>query len=331
MATCQTKISADGFDTICLSNGRMSVSVLPQLGGKIHEIIDMRSGRDWLWKNPHIPLRHPSPNMNYDKELDSGGWDEILFSIEPCDLELPGGDHFSIGDHGSVVDKPWQNIETGINVAGEAVCKLSVEGHTPHFKLVRKMVLHADQPRLECLYRLTNTGNQPWPWLWCAHPLFAVEDDMCIDIQNGQPIRLMQADQALIDADLFWPISRSTQGEKVNLAHIFEKTAKPETFCAKLYVRSANKLSLGTRDGAEGLSLTYDPEKLPWLGLWVNKNGWSGCGSEPYMNLGLEPATTAHESLAEAVAQGHAEFLEPGESKDWSLTVALKNLQNTHD
>jgi len=327
VATYQTEISADGFEVIRLSNACLSVSVLPQLGGKIYQIVDLRTGRDWLWKNPHIALRHALPGMDYDRDLDSGGWDEVLFSVKPCALDLPDGGYLSIGDHGIVIAKPWCNTESGTNGKGEAVCELFAEGQSPHFKLKRRIVLDAEQARFNLEYMLTNTGLTPWPWLWCAHPLFAIENGMHIKLQEGQQLRPMQHS----DVNQSWPMLASSDDENINLAEIFEESSGPDTFCQKLFVRSAGEVSLCTGDGKECLSMMYDPGSLPWLGLWVNKNAWSGCGSEPYLNLGLEPATTPHDSLRDAVKQGDADFLQPGGSRHWSLAISLINTAYTHD
>jgi len=331
VAAFQAEDSANGFEILRLSNANMSVSVMPQLGGKIHELIDLRTARDWLWKNPYIALRHPQAGLDYDRELDSGGWDEILFSVKPCSLELADGKVLSIGDHGTVVDKAWQTGKTGLNEAGEAICELFVEGRSPDFRLHRRMVLDAVRPRLHFEYRLSNTGPGSWPWIWCAHPLLAIEPGMSIRLKKGQPIQLMPNNEpnlANAKKQLYWPNLCSPTGENLDLAGIFKQSAKPETFCAKLFVGSGEDACLSTADGSESLCLMYDPEILPWLGLWVNKNGWSGCNSRPYMNLGMEPATSPQDTLSEAVKQGQACFLQSGASKQWSLTISLDNMVN---
>ena len=327
MATCQTEVSADGFDIIRLGNDRVSVSVMPQLGGKIYQITDLETGRDWLWKNPHIALRHPMPGMDYDRELDSGGWDEILFSVKPCTLDLPDEGQMFIGDHGIAVDRAWNNAGTGVNNAGEAVCELFVEGQFPRFKLKRRITLDTDQARLKFEYSLFNTGPTPWPWLWCAHPLFAIESGIRINTREGQQIRLMQQNDATPVEDQAWPILALADGQNLNLEEVY---AEPGTLCQKLFVRSAGQVDFSTADGMECLSMVYDPESLPWLGLWINNNAWSGCGSEPYLNLGLEPSTAPHEFLTEAVAQGQADFLQAGESRNWALSIQLKSGVDTH-
>jgi len=301
------------------------MSVLPQLGGKIYEIVDLRTGRDWLWKNPHIPLSLPGPNMDYEKELDSGGWDEILFSVKSSELELPDGLLLSIGDHGLLVDKAWREIGTGINEGGQVVCEMLATGVTPNFSLNRKIVLDAEQAKFELQYTLTNTGETSWPWFWCAHPLLAIEPGMHINLKKDQPILQVQNGITEAGTDQGWPILISADGAPVDLENIFEKSSEPETYCQKLYARSDGNICLSTSDDSERFCISYDPETLPWLGLWLNKNGWSGCGSEPYLNLGLEPSSSSHDTLAKAFSHGQAVLIQPGKSKSWSLSISLSD------
>jgi hypothetical protein len=331
VATCQTEISADGFEIIHLQNSCMSVSVMPQLGGKIYTIVDLRTGRDWLWKNPHIALRHPAPDMDYERELDSGGWDEILFSVKPSSLELPNGQHLAIGDHGTVVDKAWTRSGVGTTAAGEAFCELFVEGLSPHFRLDRKIVMDARKPQFEIEYRLMNTGQTAWPWFWCAHPLLAIESGMYIDLKQGQAVRLVKDDALESASGAVWPMILDANNGQVDISKIFEETGSPRSYCQKLYVRSNGQISLRTGDANECFSMIFSPEFLPWLGLWINKNAWSGCGSEPYLNLGMEPATNPHDKLSEAITSDQACFLQAGESIKWSLSINLYNKVDTHD
>ncbi len=333
MATCNKENSADGLSIIRLQNSCMSVSVLPQLGGKIYEIVDLRSGRDWLWKNPHIPLCLPQPDMQYDRDLDSGGWDEILFSVKPCTVDLPNGQHMSVDDHGAVVGMPWQVVAAGADSSGEAMCELLAEGLSPSFLLRRRIAIDAEQPRIAIEYTLNNTGGVRWPWLWCAHPLIAVDYGMHIGLPKGQPLQLdsAYASQAgRLNGDQCWPMLKSGNGRFTDLAGIFAEPANPESFGAKVFVRFRSKVCVSTPDDAERFSLEFDELDLPWLGLWINKNAWSGCGSEPYLNLGVEPATAPHDTLTEAVALGSADYLQPGESRSWALSVYLKASGTAH-
>jgi hypothetical protein len=70
------------------------------------------------------------------------------------------------------------------------------------------------------------------------------------------------------------------------------------------------------------LGLSWNPSEIPYLGLWVNNGGWSGCGSEPYFNLGIEPATLPIDNLT---AADNPPILQPGETRCWCLEVTLNS------
>jgi len=324
MASCSQATTQGGFELIRLQNDCLSVSVLPQLGGKILELTDLRSGRDWLWKNPHLALRKPEAGLDYEKELDSGGWDEVLFSVKPCSIDLTGDRNLSVGDHGPLVSMPWKVVESFTSDAGAAVLELSAQGHEPAFEFRRRISLDPNEPKLDIEYSLYNRDEVPWPWMWCAHPLIAIEQGMQISIGDGQSMHWPEAARP-VNGNQYWPWLNGTDGEQLNLARIFENPGDPESMCAKVFVRAGKWIGVNTRARNEGIRIEYDEQELPWLGLWINKRGWSGCGSEPYLNLGLEPATAPFDFLTDAVSDGSAEILEPGASKNWSLSVYLEH------
>jgi hypothetical protein len=86
---------------------------------------------------------------------------------------------------------------------------------------------------------------------------------------------------------------------------------------------ATGRLGLRHSDGSS-LELDWSPAEIPCLGLWVNLGGWSGCGSLPYFNLGLEPTTSPHDRLSDAVMAGEAMVLQAGETRHWSLRVSLQ-------
>ena len=77
-------------------------------------------------------------------------------------------------------------------------------------------------------------------------------------------------------------------------------------------------------DGGAQRTFRFDPAELPWRGIWINNRGWCGCGSEPYMNLGLEPATTPYDCVNQAIENDAVPWLQPGGIRNWSLSVELQ-------
>jgi galactose mutarotase-like enzyme len=328
MATCERVTSQSGLRVMRLENERMSVSILPEAGGKIAELIDRRSGRNWLWQNPHLPMRRPVYGSDYGRELDSGGWDEILFSTSPCEVELSGGTQYRIPDHGDLVGQMWTVDESTASESGNAVCGLTATGRVFDYRWSRVATLDAQRPLLTLDYSLENTGDSPWPWAWCAHPLIAVERGMRIELPSGQEFRVADSKQLNInkpDSEFAWPRLPLCDGGDVDLSASFDSGAEPDRFAAKLFVRSADPgaVSLSSADGAERLTFRYDKRQIPWLGLWINNRAWSGCDSQPHLNLGLEPSTSPCESLTEAIAEGWTEQLEPGKIRTWSLNIEV--------
>ena len=57
MGSCEQNLSGDGLWEVSMQNRHLRLSVLADAGGKISELIDLRSGRNWLWRNPHIPFK----------------------------------------------------------------------------------------------------------------------------------------------------------------------------------------------------------------------------------------------------------------------------------
>lgn len=328
MATCEEAISRSGLREIRLQNERMSVSLLPEASGKIAELIDRRSDRNWLWRNPHLPVRRPVYGSDYGSELDSGGWDEILFSTGPCEIELPDGTRHRIPDHGDLVGQIWDVEEAAVLESGHAICCLTATGRVFDYRWRRVATLDAQRPLLTLEYSLENSGDSTWPWGWCAHPLIAVEHGMRIELSADRKFRVADSKQLSLDqpeSQFTWPRLPLSDGREVDLSASFDSGAEPDRFAAKLFAESASPgaVSVSSANGTERFTIRYDERQIPWLGLWINNRAWSGCGSQPHLNLGLEPSTSPCESLTESIDEGWTEQLEPGKIRTWSLSIEV--------
>jgi galactose mutarotase-like enzyme len=330
MATCRSGVRQDGLHFVRLENPSLTVTLLPEAGGKIAELRDRRTGRNWLWENPHLPVRRAIYPADYGRELDSGGWDEILFSTDPCEVELPDGRRCAVPDHGELVGQPWKLLAAEADASRHAVCDLAATGREFACDWRRVVTLDAERPSLTLRYALTNSGDTAWPWLWGAHPLIAVERGMRIELASGQSFRVTQTTLPRAEpsnAELRWPRLPLRDGGEFDLGASFEDAPEPRRFAAKLFAASASpgEIRLCSADAAERLTFRYDESEIPWVGLWINAEAWSGCGSPPYLNLGVEPSTSPCDSLTAALAEGRADWLEPGQTRTWSLRVEVRS------
>jgi len=328
MSSCKQNLSGDGLWEVRMQNRHLRLSVLADAGGKISELIDRRSGRNWLWRNPHIPFRRAVYDADYGRELDSGGWDEVLLSMSPGEFDFAGRSSCRIPDHGDVVGQRWSIIDVDVNAAGDAICEMAVAGRALRFKFRRTLRLNHDSPRLEISYSLTNDEAFAWPWYWGAHALLAGRRDLRIELPDKQPYRIDHAANGFAGAaghEHNWPDFPLATGKSFDLSRCFDRDAAPAEFAGKIFVRSPESglVSVSVANSKQRLALHYDPQELPWLGLWINNGGWSGCDSEPYLNLGLEPTTAAFDCVAQAMDDGAISWLQPGETRDWALAVEL--------
>lgn len=328
MSSCDQVDSVYGLDTVRLQNDKLRVSVLPGAGGKIAELTDLRSGRNWLWHNPDIPMRRARYGANFGRELDSGGWDEILMSITPCDLALSNGVAIAIPDHGDVVGQEWSLVRTDSNSTADAICTMFVNGRTLDYRFEREIRLRDGSSKIEVSYSLTNRESYPLPWYWTAHTLLNSESHMRIELPADTVFRVesFAAQETRIkDRNGRWPLLGVRGNQAIDLSRSFLNDKDEAWFAGKVFVRSpdSGRVSVVMSGTAERLSLIFDRKQLPWLGLWINNRGWSGSGSRPHRNLGIEPATTPYDDVADAIRQDAVSWLAAGETRCWSLNVEL--------
>ncbi|HEY8867905.1 MAG TPA: DUF5107 domain-containing protein [Candidatus Limnocylindrales bacterium] len=55
-----------GFEAVVVENASLRVTVLPELGGKIFELIDKAADRDVLWHNDRTPPRRAPYGAHFD-------------------------------------------------------------------------------------------------------------------------------------------------------------------------------------------------------------------------------------------------------------------------
>lgn len=278
-----------------LENDFICAHVLPRCGGKILRLVDKRFGFDWLWRNPHLAVREPVYGDSYSEGLDSGGWDEVIPSVAPC--QLPGG--HVIPDHGEAVQSAWRVL----HASDDLLC-MSVSGRSLDFCLERSLQLRGRDLVFD--YHLKSEAASAFPWLWCAHPLlpFGPEIELLVacDFEVGFA---MGAAKSLVGRRVSWPSLPSR-----NLA-----------WAAKLFsaFRATNEITARHASGAR-LRFSWESASIPYLALWINNGAWSGTGSPAYFNVGIEPTMLPVDDLSEA---SNPPYLEPGGGVSWSLTLSF--------
>lgn len=307
---------APTLETIRLETEHLSLALVPEAGGKIASLLDRRTGREWLWQNPSIPVQVPTYGTSYVLGHDSGGFDECFPAVAEGPFPSAPWQGVAIPDHGELWGLAWEVARDG-----DAI-RMGVDGVRFPYRFERTLVLSPGAAELRLDYRVLNRAPFPFPFVWSSHPLLAIAPGMKLLLPEGTPLRVFGAsDPALGDlgAPLQWPML-----QQLDLSTV---PAHDAGYAAKLFGPAPARGWVGLHDPAthSTLRFEYDPQTIPHLGLWLNMGGWSPHEDRaPYFNLGIEPCIGAGDDLGLAVRQFRAHgVIPPKGERSWSMTLRL--------
>ena len=277
-------------------------------------------GREWLWRNEHVPYRTPVDGASYVETADTGGFDECFPTIAPCQVpaNVPGFSGLALPDHGEL----WAvrpAIEVSTPDEGGAMARTVWTGRRMPYRFTRTVRV-TSAGLVEMHYALRNEGSARMPFIWAAHPLLPLTPKTRIVIAQGTRIRV-GAQQGIdiggIGSMHEWP--RVKSGEKTVDLSFPDTVAKK--YVVKLFLEPGEG-RVGIEEEGARLELSYDARTIPDLGLWINRRAWSGAPKRPAgLTLGIEPAMGAPDSLADALGSwNRAHWLDAGETREWSLS-----------
>ncbi|HET7600060.1 MAG TPA: hypothetical protein VFK09_07190 [Gemmatimonadales bacterium] len=313
----QTTVS--GIPAVALRSAELEVVVAPSLGAKLTNLRRLR-GREWLWRNPRIPLARPAEPTSYVEAADSGGWDECFPTVGPSPVPGAPPGAPELPDHGELWSTPWRasayDHAAGTTFAG------TVAGRRLPYEFSREVTLSNEAPAVRLRYRLRHTGGDPFPWIWSSHPLLNVQPGSVLELPGVRQVRVYTVHgrhDLRPGDDVTWPDALGGEGGAFRF---------PERggWALKLFADLGPEGRMALTDPRQGerLELVVDPREVPQVGVWVNVNGWAPAGLDPYYNLGLEPCIGAPDRLDQAVLEWRmARTLAPGEERSWSVEVRL--------
>jgi galactose mutarotase-like enzyme len=326
-------LEASGFgieeENVVIQAGDCSATILPKLGGKI---ASLRVGAYELLQAPLAAYGPRTRSMGFD-ESDASGWDECLPSVAPCTVETATGPA-SIPDHGDLWRVAWQRVtRTDYPVGESAANSVTFRGECFSLPLALERTATLREAgkgwQLRLNYTVTNTGNEPAPWSWAAHPLFAVgPGDRIVLPGSIHTLRLEGSGRGRLGQSgdqVSWPEAAQAYGARTDLS-VVQRAASAigdklfagplsatENWCA------LERPMLGAR-----IWVGFDPAATPYLGLWICSGGWPERSGQKQMCVALEPSTAPVDSLA--VTGPWSRTLAPGESFSWPMVVEIELL-----
>jgi hypothetical protein len=290
----------------------MAVTVMPLLGGKVTSIV--WNGHELLFQNPERPLRPASYGASY-AEFDASGFDECLPSIGACRYPSAPWLGIPVPDHGELWSAPWSAVRDSNAI------NLAVDGIAFPYSL-RKTIELLPDAGVRFRYRFHNASVSPFPFIWSAHLLLAVEE--------GDRIHLPEPLNVIVDwsrnerlgeqfAVHSWPIALDQDGREVDMSSI----GGPHLgFVEKLYTLRLDEGWCGVHSERSGrwVAMVFSTENVPFVGLSINQGGWPVEG-RGYFNLGLEPCNGFPDRLDLAVRRGAYVLARPDETVEWEFAL----------
>ncbi len=310
-------------ENVVIRAGSCAITVLPQFGGKVASILC--NGHELL-QAPLAPIAPRTRTMPFDAG-DASGWDECLPSVAACELPFASS-VAKIPDHGDLWRVAWQEIGGNGN---ENSIKLRAACFSLPLELERALTLTETTKghRLSAEYKLTNTGKEPAPWSWAAHPLFtAMAGDRIVlpatiqslSIEGSRSNRLGKPGRKVS-----WPMATTAEGGATDLsvAHPPSSGIGDKLFAGPLSP-TENWCALERPSAGVGIRFTFDTAECPYLGLWLCFGGWPQRTGPTQTCVALEPSTAPVDSLAKNGPWSRV--LNPGRSVDWRMNVDLELL-----
>jgi hypothetical protein len=246
------------------------------------------------------------------------GFDECIPTIAACQYPTDSYRGRELPDHGDVWSLPWQ-----YDLGGEEVW-LSVEGRSLPYALLKRLRMEGCQLVID--YELQNKGDCAFHYLWSAHPLLNTEPGARILLPPDVRELLIDSSHAnrlgRKGESCTWPIAIRQDGGSDDLSVM------------KLRGRQSDKLyTARLREGYGGLYypstnesifFRFDPQRVPYVGVWIcHGGGVADDPKQPY-TVALEPCLGRPDALAEAMARKESDMLQPHERKQWTLRVELR-------
>jgi galactose mutarotase-like enzyme len=220
----------------------------------------------------------------------------------------------------------WSTVWTSsvYDHAGGTTLAGTARGTLLPYEFRREITVEAHEPTVRFRYRLTHTGDAPFPWVWSSHPLFTVQPGTVLELPTVSQVKLdaVHGRDDLARGDV---VSWSGAIGGVGADFTFPERSE-RGWAVKLFgdVGGSGRMALVDPHHGERLEILVRPDEVPQVGVWINCDGWAPDGRRPYYNLALEPCIGAPDRLDDAVLDWKlAQTLAPGEERTWTVDVHL--------
>ena len=293
---------------IRMENEVLSVVILPVLGGKIASLY--RKDRDFELVSQYAEDRYRIPEFGSDfSEYDASGLDDTFPNISAAEVELDG-EKFVYPDHGEIWSSSFETelLEDGV--------RLFFRSPFFDYEYEKKVYLRGGSVYLE--YEICSRNTRPLPCIWTFHGLMRYEEDM--ELLYGNDVRRFRnvfESYELGKVDIIYPRENNVYDfgsvpdkHSMTMVKYYSEDKVKDGFCGYRY--PSHRLEC---------KYHYDPEKLPYLGVWITAGGYRGD-----YNCALEPSNGFYDDIWIAHRNQSLYYLQEGKPLQFSLELEVNVL-----
>lgn len=302
-----------GLPLIRVENERLTVDIVPALGGKILNLIDKRNDRNVLWRNPRVVPQRAPLHSNPDDYF-SGGWDDA-FPTGDASIDRQGNHLPTLGEVRTLA------LSSRIEEDGPHEARIVLDGYTPitTARWTRVITLREDEPILGLRTRIENVGDQSFDFNWGSHCALAVDHHFRIDVPARRG-RIPDAGGEILGKEgqsYEYPVLRADPP----VIHDVRQVLSPTAHAYALHILeglTGGWIAATDTVGKHGFGIVFDPEVQQAVWQWMVYGGFRG-----WYHVILEPWISGHPSLVEAVNAGQARSLKVGQSLETEMWGVL--------
>ena len=307
-----TRGAFKGEAALVLENESLRALILPEWGAKTISLIHRASGTETLWQNSSPTFARTGYGDPYGNG-EFAGFDEMFPTISRCFYESAPWAGAEVPDHGEVWTVPWEVTE------GQGDVTLAVRGVRFPYRLQKTVALQGE--KLVARYAAENLSEHPLDFIWAAHPLFNATEGMKFLVPRGMR-RIINAVPGPVlggyGGKFDFPVARRDDGTSVRLDRVpAQNTTGYQKYWFEQKV-TAGWCVLHDQDRRLNIGMSFPPEQVPWLGMWLNEGGFAG-----QYNIAPEPATAAMDRIDFSKMWETGSVLKPGERREWHLAISV--------
>jgi hypothetical protein len=301
----------NGLRAMVLDNPALQVTILPEMGAKVYNVIHKPTDTNLLWHHPRI-LPRVIPYGSLFDDTWPGGWDEILPSTEACEYrgeKLP--------DMGELWSLPWDWREEPTG-DGSACVYTGVSAAILPLRFERWLRLDADQPVIHLRYRVTNTGLTPLDLIWGIHPVFAIGPNHRMDLPVRRALVGRSSGESLGEAgqEYDWPTLPTPHGNfDASRIQPYEANVFGGHYGTEL---TGNWFALTDTARCIGVGMVFPADVFRVLWLWQVYGGWRGL-----YHLAIEPWVGYPVRLDQAITAGRQRILQPNQPLEYEAAMIV--------